>query len=579
MAALSSASSSSPAVIAGLGRALVQAGKITMQQAEVIARAASGAQVSFIDQLIDTRVMTPIELASNLSQMFALPLLDLDAYDPAQMQNDVIDKKLVQGLKIAGLHRRGNKLTVAVSDAANYQAIDQIKFQTQLSIEAVVVEHDKLMALLERLGQSAEAALDQYMSEDLHLDFEDVGVSPSEAAAAAASASDVDDAPVVRFLQKILMDAINDGASDIHFEPYERFYRIRFRQDGVLREITQPPLAIKDKLASRIKVISRLDISEKRVPQDGRMKLVLSKTRAIDFRVSTLPTLYGEKIVMRILDPSQAKLGIDALGYEPDQKETLMAAIKRPYGMVLVTGPTGSGKTVSLYTCLNILNQPGINISTAEDPAEIQLPGVNQVNMNDKAGLTFAVALKAFLRQDPDIIMVGEIRDLETADIAIKAAQTGHLVFSTLHTNDAPTTLTRLMNMGVPTFNVASSVILITAQRLVRKLCVCKAPLDIPDDAMLEAGFQEVDLDGTWRPFHAVGCRKCKGSGYKGRVGIYQVMPITEEIQRIILAGGNALEIADQARREGVSDLRQSGLRKVRSGQTSLEEVLAVTNE
>ena len=561
--------------MAGLGRALVQSGKLSMQQAETVTRAATGAQIPFIDQLINSRVMTALELASNLSQMFALPLLDLNAFDPAQLQSDVIDKKLVSGLRIAGLHRRGNKLTVAVSDAANYQAIDQIKFQTELSIEAVVVEHDKLIQLLDRLGQSAEAALNEYGSDDLHLDFEDAEVAPAEAAAQA----DVDDAPVVRFLQKILMDAINDGASDIHFEPYERFYRIRFRTDGILREITQPPLAIKDKLASRIKVISRLDISEKRVPQDGRMKLVLSKTRAIDFRVSTLPTLYGEKIVMRILDPSQAKLGIDALGYEPDQKETLMNAIQRPYGMVLVTGPTGSGKTVSLYTCLNILNQPGINISTAEDPAEIQLAGVNQVNMNDKAGLTFAAALKAFLRQDPDIIMVGEIRDLETADISIKAAQTGHMVFSTLHTNDAPTTLTRLMNMGVPTFNIASSVILITAQRLARKLCTCKQPLHVPDEAMLEAGFDESALDGSWAPFRAVGCDKCKGSGYKGRVGIYQVMPITEEIQRIILAGGNALEIADQARREGVSDLRQSGLRKVRDGHTSLEEVLAVTNE
>ncbi len=575
MAALSTASTTPTAVITGLGRALVQAGKLSMQQAEGIARAAGGAQVSFIDQLVNSRVMTSIDLAVNLSQMFALPLLDLNAYDPAQMQNEVIDKKLVQGLKIVGLHRRGNKLTVAVSDAANYQAIDQVKFQTQLLIEAVVVEHDKLVQLLERLGQSADAALNEYMSDDLHLDFEDAEVGPAEAAAQ----SDVDDAPVVRFLQKILMDAINDGASDIHFEPYERFYRIRFRQDGQLREITQPPLAIKDKLASRIKVISRLDISEKRVPQDGRMKLVLSKTRAIDFRVSTLPTLYGEKIVMRILDPSQAKLGIDALGYEPEQKVTLMNAIQRPYGMVLVTGPTGSGKTVSLYTCLNILNQPGINISTAEDPAEIQLAGVNQVNMNDKAGLTFSAALKAFLRQDPDIIMVGEIRDLETADISIKAAQTGHMVFSTLHTNDAPTTLTRLMNMGVPTFNIASSVILITAQRLARKLCICKQPIDIPDEAMIEAGYEEHELDGSWQPYHAVGCEKCKGSGYKGRVGIYQVMPITEEIQRIILGGGNALEIADQARREGVRDLRQSGLLKVKHGHTSLEEVLAVTNQ
>ena len=573
MAALSSATSPGASTITGLGRALVQAGKLSMQQAEGVARAATAAQVSFIEQLIGSRVMTSIDLATNLSQLFALPLLDLNAYDPTQMQGDVIDKKLVQSLKVAGLHRRGNKLTVAVADAANYQVIDQVKFQTQLSIEVVVVEHDKLLKLIERLSTTAEDALNEYMSDDLHLDFEDADASQAEAN------QEVDDAPVVRFLQKILMDAINDGASDIHFEPYERFYRIRFRQDGILREITQPPLAIKDKLASRIKVISKLDISEKRVPQDGRMKLVLSKTRAIDFRVSTLPTLYGEKIVMRILDPAQAKLGIDALGYEPDQKETLMNAIQRPYGMVLVTGPTGSGKTVSLYTCLNILNQPGINISTAEDPAEIQLPGVNQVNMNDKAGLTFAVALKSFLRQDPDIIMVGEIRDLETADISIKAAQTGHMVFSTLHTNDAPTTLTRLMNMGVPPFNIASSVILITAQRLARKLCTCKQPLEVPDRALLDAGFEKHELDGSWQPFRAVGCDVCKGSGYKGRVGIYQVMPITEEMQRIILSDGNALQIADQARREGVSDLRKSGLRKVKQGLTSLEEVLAVTNE
>ncbi len=574
MAALSSATAPGASTITGLGRALVQAGKLTMQQAESVARAANSGQASFIDQLIANRVMTPLELAQNLSQVFALPLLDLSAYDPAQMVSDVIDKKLVQSLKVAGLHKRGNKLTIAVSDAANYQAVDQIKFQTQLLIEVVVVEHDKLMALIEGMGQSAAVALSEYMSDDLHLDFED-----ADAGGPVEVNQEVDDAPVVRFLQKILMDAINDGASDIHFEPYERFYRIRFRTDGVLREITQPPLAIKDKLASRIKVISKLDISEKRVPQDGRMKLVLSKTRAIDFRVSTLPTLYGEKIVMRILDPSQAKLGIDALGYEPEQKATLMDAIQRPYGMVLVTGPTGSGKTVSLYTCLNILNQPGINISTAEDPAEIQLAGVNQVNMNDKAGLTFAAALKAFLRQDPDIIMVGEIRDLETADISIKAAQTGHMVFSTLHTNDAPTTLTRMMNMGVPAFNIASSVILITAQRLARKLCICKQPVDIPVKALMEAGFESHELDGSWSPFHAVGCDKCKGTGYKGRVGIYQVMPITEEMQRIILENGNALQIAEQARREGVRDLRESGLLKVRQGMTSLEEVLAVTNE
>jgi type IV pilus assembly protein PilB len=391
--------------------------------------------------------------------------------------------------------------------------------------------------------------------------------------------SAVDDAPVVRFLQKVLMDAINGGASDIHFEPYEKYYRIRYRIDGELREVSKPPLEIKETLASRIKVISKLDISEKRIPQDGRMRLVLSAQRTIDFRVSTLPTLFGEKIVMRILDPSSAKLGIDALGYDPEQKEALLAAVSRPYGMVLVTGPTGSGKTVSLYTCLNILNNPGTNISTAEDPSEINLPGVNQVNVNDKAGLTFAAALKSFLRQDPDVIMVGEIRDLETADISIKAAQTGHMVLSTLHTNDAPTTLTRMLNMGIAPFNIASAVTLISAQRLARRLCTCKAETTIDEDTMLGAGFKEEDLDGSWKAYRPVGCDRCGGNGFKGRVGIYQVMPITEDIQRIILAGGNAMEIAAQAKREGVSDLRESGLRKVKQGLTTIEEVLGCTNE
>ena len=417
------------------------------------------------------------------------------------------------------------------------QALDQIKFQTELAVEPVIVDHAGLLKLMEKLRPERRAELNELIGDELNIDF-----AEDEASAGAptpAAADDIDDAPVVRFLQKILIDAINLGASDMHFEPYEKFYRIRMRVDGVLRDVAQPPLAIKEKLASRIKVISKLDISEKRVPQDGRMKLVLSKTRSIDFRVSTLPTLFGEKIVMRILDPTQAQMGIDALGYDPDQKQILLDAIERPYGMVLVTGPTGSGKTVSLYTCLNMLNKPGINISTAEDPAEINLPGVNQVNVNDRAGLTFPVALKAFLRQDPDVIMVGEIRDLETADIAIKAAQTGHMVFSTLHTNDAPSTLTRLMNMGVAPFNIASSVILITAQRLARRLCTCKQTASIPDEALLEAGFTEDDLDGTWMPYKPVGCERCSGSGYKGRVGIYQVMPISEEIERIILAHGN----------------------------------------
>jgi type IV pilus assembly protein PilB len=416
--------------------------------------------------------------------------------------------------------------------------------------------------------------LESLSSGDFEFDVTDDVTSPQEAEAP----SDVEDAPVVRFLQKMLIDAINARASDLHFEPYEYHYRVRFRIDGELREITQPPIAIKDKLASRIKVISRLDIAEKRVPQDGRMKLKFGN-KAIDFRVSTLPTLFGEKIVIRILDPSSAKLGIEALGYEKIEKDRLLKAIARPYGMVLVTGPTGSGKTVSLYTCLNILNQPGVNIATVEDPAEINLPGINQVNVNDKAGLNFAVALKSFLRQDPDIIMVGEIRDLETADIAIKAAQTGHMVMSTLHTNDAPTTLTRLLNMGVAPFNIASAVLLITAQRLARKLCEnCKAPADYPREAMLKAGYKEGDLDGSWKPYRAVGCSACS-NGYKGRVGIYQVMPISEEIQRLILAEGTAMDLAAQAHKEGVRDLRQSGLVKVRAGVTTLDEVISVTNE
>jgi len=478
---------------------------------------------------------------------------------------------------VLALRKRGNRLAVGVSDPTNYQALDQIKFQTQLALDIVVVEHDKLLRIIESTTQTATQSLERLMEDDVS--FEDLLAENPEEKTEEAGSAEVDDAPVVRFLQKLLLDAIGDGASDLHFEPYEKFYRIRFRVDGILREVAQPPLAIRERLVTRIKVISRLDISEKRVPQDGRMKLALSGQRAIDFRVSTLPTLYGEKIVMRILDPSQAKMGIESLGYEPDQKEALVNAIQRPYGMVLVTGPTGSGKTVSLYTCLNMLNQPGVNISTAEDPAEIQLAGINQVNVNEKAGLTFANSMRAFLRQDPDIIMVGEIRDLETADIAIKAAQTGHMVMSTLHTNDAPSTLTRMANMGVPSFNIASSVILITAQRLARRLCNCKQPADLPTEALLAAGFTERDLDGSWQPFRPVGCDRCKGSGYKGRVGIYEVMPISEDIARMILKNSSALDIGKQAQREGVRNLRISGLWKVRQGVTSVDEVLGCTND
>ncbi|MCP5266341.1 MAG: type IV-A pilus assembly ATPase PilB [Burkholderiaceae bacterium] len=558
--------------LAGLGRALVQHQMLRPDQAVEVQKKADQARVPFIDELVTSEFLNAAKLAKFAAEAFGHPLLDLAAVDVASLPTELLDAKLSAEARVMPLGKRGNKISVAISDPTDYQTLDRIKFSAQAAVDPIVVEHDKLLKMLEKVYRSASDQLD-----DLVDDTVDVDVTNDEQAAQVDS--EVDDAPVVKFLQKVLIDAIQAGASDIHFEPYEKFYRIRYRIDGELREVAQPPLAIKEKLASRIKVISRLDISEKRIPQDGRMKLVLSKQRAIDFRVSTLPTLFGEKIVMRILDPSSATLGIDALGYDPEQKEALLEAVKRPYGMVLVTGPTGSGKTVSLYTCLNILNGPDINISTAEDPAEINLPGINQVNVNDKAGLTFSAALKSFLRQDPDVIMVGEIRDLETADIAIKAAQTGHMVMSTLHTNDAPTTLTRMMNMGVAPFNIASAVMLITAQRLGRRLCSCKQPHELDEQALLDIGFRESDIDGSWTPYKPVGCERCNGSGYKGRVGIYQVMPISEEIQRIILSNGNAMEIAAQAKAEGVNDLRRSGLIKVMQGHTSIEEVLGVTNE
>lgn len=562
-------------VLAGLGRALVQHRVMRPDQAVTIQKEADAAKVLFVDQLILGKHIEASALAKFSAETFGHPLLDLDCLDVQNLPADLLDKKLASETRVIPLGKRGSKISVALSDPTDFQTLDRIKFSAQAGVDPIVVEHDKLMKLAESLGRSAGEKLSDLVDDDLDIDV----LSDEDQASANTDQVEIDDAPVVKFLQKVLLDAIQSGASDIHMEPYEKYYRIRYRIDGQLREVAQPPLAIKEKLSTRIKVISRLDISEKRVPQDGRMKLVLSGNRAIDFRVSTLPTLFGEKIVMRILDPSSAKLGIDALGYDPHQKELLLEAIHRPYGMVLVTGPTGSGKTVSLYTCLNILNEPTTNIATAEDPAEINLPGINQVNVNDKAGLTFAAALKSFLRQDPDIIMVGEIRDLGTADISIKAAQTGHMVMSTLHTNDAPTTLTRMMNMGVAPFNIASAVILITAQRLARRLCVCKQPADLDDEALLATGYREEDLDGTWQPFKPVGCDICSGSGYKGRVGIYQVMPISEEIQRIILNNGNAMDIAKQAEAEGVNDLRRSGLLKVKQGFTSIEAVMACTNE
>jgi type IV pilus assembly protein PilB len=563
--------------LSGLARALAQHGRLTETEASTLTREGDQSGAGFVAQLVASGKMSARDAAVFASETFGYPLLDLTQYDPEQFATDAIDKKLMRTHRVLALKKRANRLAVAIADPSNLRAIDEVRFQTGLAVDPVVVETDKLFALVDKMSESVEKTLESLSSADF--DFEGEMAPDEDAASNDTGTIEIDDAPVVRFIQKILLDAINEGASDVHFEPYEKYYRIRYRTDGVLREITQPPLVLREKIASRIKVISRLDISEKRVPQDGRMKFVLSKTRAIDFRVSTLPTLHGEKIVMRILDPSSAMLGIDALGYEPPQRAALMHAIGRPYGMILVTGPTGSGKTVSLYTCLNILNQAGVNISTAEDPAEINLPGVNQVNVNDKAGLTFAAALRSFLRQDPDVIMVGEIRDLETAEISIKAAQTGHLVLSTLHTNDAPTTLDRMRNMGIAAFNIASSVILITAQRLARRLCSCKQPMEIPVEALLEAGFTEEELDGSWQPYGPVGCERCKDSGYKGRVGIYQVMPISDEIAHIIMTNGNSIDIAQQARRDGVRDLRQSGLLKVKQGVTSLAEVLACTNE
>jgi len=561
--------------LSGVARVLVHGGKLKVQRAEELTATARDKRTSFVAALMESGEMTPSALAHSLSTSLAVPLLDLDAVDAQRLPRAILDAKLITQYKVLPLSKRGSRLFLACADPTDQEAGERIKFATQLAPEWVLVEYDKLNRLLDAQTTPASQALETLAAADFDFDVTEEDASQP---AAAEVTTEVEDAPVVRFLQKMLVDAINLRASDLHFEPYEFNYRVRFRVDGELREITQPPIAIKDKLASRIKVISRLDISEKRVPQDGRMKLRFG-TKSIDFRVSTLPTLFGEKIVIRILDSSSAKLGIEALGYEPAEKERLLHAIYRPYGMVLVTGPTGSGKTVSLYTCLNILNQPGVNISTVEDPAEINLPGINQVNVNDKAGMNFAVALKSFLRQDPDVIMVGEIRDLETADIAIKAAQTGHMVMSTLHTNDAPSTLTRMLNMGVAPFNIASSVLLITAQRLVRRLCEnCKKPGEYPRAALLKAGYAESELDGSWMPYRSVGCGSCN-NGYRGRVGIYQVMPVTEQIQRIILSQGTAPDIAAQAQKDGVRDLRQSGLVKVKLGVTSLEEVIAATNE
>lgn len=563
--------------LSGLARTLIQENLLSEAEAKAIEDQARSTKSPFISQVIQSKKLSPLVIAETAAKAFGFPYFNLDVFNPDYLPPKKIDIKLMQSNRVLALHTRNNLLFVAISDPTNIHALDSVQFQMGMNVSPIVVEDDKLGRMIDKIVESSDKSLKSLDVDDGDFGFSEDATQVEETPVE----SEVDDAPVVKFLNKMLLDAINMGASDLHFEPYEKFYRVRYRVDGILREITQPPLAIKEKLASRIKVISSMDISEKRIPQDGRMKLVLSKTRTIDFRVSTLPLIHGEKIVMRILDPSSATLGIEALGYEPIQKERLLHAVSRPYGLVLVTGPTGSGKTVSLYTCLNILNNPGVNISTAEDPCEIPLAGINQVNVNDKQGLTFAAALKSFLRQDPDIIMIGEIRDLETADMAIKAASTGHMVLSTLHTNDAPSTLTRLVNMGVAPFNIASAVSLITAQRLARRLCKsCKVPLTVPKEALLSVGFIEDDFNEEWQLYghNPDGCELCNG-GYKGRVGIYQVMPITDAISRIIMKNGTAHDIADQAKAEGVNDLRRSGILKVIQGLTSIEEVEACTNE
>jgi type IV pilus assembly protein PilB len=536
-------------------------------------------KTGIVTQLVTSGAANARDIAVAASNEFGVPLFDLDAIALDLETVRLVSDKLLAKHRVLPLFRRGKRLFLAVADPTNLHAIDEIKFQTSLGIEAIVVEDDKLQKAIDKAIEQVDNQMSA-LTEDEGMDLESLETEGGDPDTEdKGGGSDVEDAPIVRFVNKVMLDAIRRGASDIHFEPYEKIYRVRLRMDGVLKEIAQPPVQLAGKLSARLKVMSRLDIAERRVPQDGRIKMKLSKNRAIDFRVSTCPTLFGEKIVLRILDPAQAALGIDSLGYEPFQKDLYMKFLGKPQGMILVTGPTGSGKTVSLYTGLHILNREDTNISTAEDPAEINLPGVNQVNVNAKVGLTFAAAMRAFLRQDPDVIMVGEIRDLETAEIAIKAAQTGHLVLSTLHTNDAPQTLTRLIDMGVKPYAIATSVSLIIAQRLARRLCShCKTPMEIPKEALLKEGFTETDVAAGIKVFAPKGCSSCT-DGYKGRVGIYQVLPVTESIARIILALGSAVDISQQAAKEGVWDLRRAGLEKVRAGLTSLEEVNSVTTE
>ena len=563
--------------LGGLPQRLVQDGLVdeaTMMEAMA---AAKERRVSVVTQLVTSGAASAREIAIAASHEFGVPLLDLDSVQMDLETVKLVSDKLLLKHRVLPLLRRGKRLFLAVSDPTNLHAIDEIKFASGLGIEAVVVEDNKLQLAVTKAIEQVDTSMPQMAEDDFDLENLDVTAGEEDLDSQAVTRDDVEDAPIVRFVNKVLLDAIKKGASDVHFEPYEKTFRIRTRLDGVLKEVAMPPVQLSVKIAARLKVMSRLDIAERRVPQDGRIKMRLSKNRAIDFRVSTCPTLFGEKIVLRILDPSSAMLGIDALGYEPFQKELYLKYLAKPQGMILVTGPTGSGKTVSLYTGLNILNKEDCNISTCEDPAEIQMAGINQVNVHPKVGLTFASALRAFLRQDPDVIMVGEIRDLETAEIALKAAQTGHLVLSTLHTNDAPQTLTRMVDMGVKPYAIATSVSLIIAQRLARKLCSnCKQKLDIPAEALHKEGFTDEEIKKGLQIFGPKGCAQCV-DGYKGRVGIYQVMPVSEEIGRIIMAGGHALDITNQADNEGVWDLRKAGLKKIKDGLTSIDEVNSVT--
>ena len=575
--AIAAVSGTSRMALGGLAQRLVQDGLLTESAMQDALARAKEKHSSLVTYLVTSNLATARDIAISASNEFGVPLLDLDSVTPDQDAVRLVSDKLMQKHRVLPLMKRGKRLFLAVADPTNLHALDEIRFQTSMSIEFVVVEDDKLQASVGKAIEQADSIMPNLVDDDFDLENLEVTGGDEEADHGALARDDVEDAPIVRFVNKILLDAIKKGASDVHFEPYEKTFRIRTRLDGVLKEVALPPVQLAVKIVARLKVMARLDIAERRVPQDGRIKMRLSKNRAIDFRVSTCPTLFGEKVVTRILDPSSAMLGIDALGYEPVQRELYLKYLAKPQGMILVTGPTGSGKTVSLYTGLNILNTEDTNISTAEDPAEINLPGVNQVNVNNKVGLTFAAALRAFLRQDPDVIMVGEIRDLETAEIAIKAAQTGHLVLSTLHTNDAPQTLTRLVDMGVKPYAIATSVSLIIAQRLARKLCTnCKQSIEIPAEALRKEGFEEADIQHGIRVYKAVGCNLCT-DGYKGRMGLYQVMPVTETIGRIIMEGGGSIDINDQATKDGIWNLRRSGLQKVKDGFTSLEEINSVT--